>query len=113
MATIRQNRHRLGSSYLKMLQREILQYKYPQKEKLGIINSYIEKDKQSRNSLPISNYNGLSLSYVYSCNKKRDEPSGGCVYRQDTRILLSTSRCHRLYTVLCRPGSILKEGGLA
>lgn len=108
MATIRQNRHRLGSSYLKMLQREILQYKYPQKEKLGIINLYIEKDK-SRNSLPISNYNCLSLSYVYSCNKKRDEPSGGCVYRQDTRILLSTSRCHSFIQCYVGQAAFLKK----
>lgn len=33
METIRQNRHRLGCSCLKMLQREILQYKYPQRKK--------------------------------------------------------------------------------
>lgn len=32
MSTIRQNRYRLGGSYLRMLQREILQYKCPQKE---------------------------------------------------------------------------------
>lgn len=38
-----------------MLQREILQllYKYPQRKKIGIIKLYIEKDKQSRNSLHI------------------------------------------------------------
>lgn len=75
------------------------------KKQLGTINKYIEKVKlnDKKNSLHIFNHNGLSLSYLYNCNKKRAESPAEDVYGRDTRILFSTSRCHRLYTKSCSP----------
>lgn len=105
METIRQNRHRLGCSCLKMLQREILQllYKYPQRKKLGIIKLYIEKDKQSRNSLHIFKYNGLSLSYVCSCNRETVED----VYIDTIHKSCSLPADVTGFILSCSTGSIL------